>query len=42
MPSDQFGRCRLVATVPGGDQRRIGRNGGDGLSVGHGLGTVDV
>jgi hypothetical protein len=31
MTADQFGRRRLVATVPGGDQRRIGRNRGDGL-----------
>ncbi len=40
--ADQFGRRRLVATVPGGDQRRIGRIRGDGLGGSHALGTVDV
>jgi len=40
--ADQFGRRRLVATAPGGDQRRIGRNRGDGLGGSHALGTVDV
>src|SRR5204862_2056630 len=33
--ADQFGRRRLVATVPGGDQRRIGWNRGDGLGGRH-------
>ncbi len=40
--ADQLGRRRLVATVPGGDQRRIGRIRGDGLGGSHALGTVDV
>src|SRR5882762_1945551 len=35
MAADQFGRRRLVATVPGGDQRRIGRHRGDGLGGSH-------
>src|SRR5256712_14060305 len=35
VPADQFGRGLLVPALPGGDQRRIGRNRGDGLGLGH-------
>src|SRR5207249_9600501 len=34
--TDQFGRGLLVTALPGGNQRRIGRNRGDGLGLGHG------
>src|SRR3989449_9578455 len=35
MPADQLRRRLLVATLPGGDQRRVGRHDGDGLGWGH-------
>src|SRR5213593_2808287 len=34
--TDQFGRGLLVTALPGGNQRRIGRNRGDGLGLRHG------
>src|SRR5258708_505696 len=42
MPAHQLRRSWLVASPPGGDRRRIGRHGGEGLGGTHAFVTMDV